>query len=227
MVDASKGLRDQDRSMLQHIDKINPLRTEIQPVLTKVDLIPPEERPKIAEQIFEEIKKTSPWVPAPILTCSRKDNQMGIEEIRRSIAQAAGLPYEEAWVSRNAPRPKKQPLADATNKQDGDAADGAEVDTTAQPARPPRPERTRTERVERTERRASREGKEERSAQAGTDRPLWAQRARKRQLSHSRRDKAEARQLARRNEVDSRPRQQTRGFGMKNAQKEEQKALHL
>lgn len=219
MVDASKGLRDQDRSMLQHIDKINPLRTEIQPVLTKVDLIPPEERPKIAEQIFEEIKKTSPWVPAPILTCSRKGSQMGIEEMRRSIAQVAGLPYEEAWVSRNAPRPK--PLIDATNKQDGDAEDGAEVNTNTQPARPLNPERTRTER---TERRTSTEGKEGRSEQAGTDRPLWAQRARKRQLSHSRRDKAEARWLARRD--DSRPRQQTRGFGMKDAQKEEQKALH-
>lgn len=222
MIDASKGLQDQDRSMLKYIDNITLLRSHVQPVLTKVDLIPPEERPKIAEQIFEEIKKTSPWAPAPILTCSRKEGQMGIEEIRRCIAQAAGLPYEEAWVARNGPRPKPKPLADATNEQDGDVDGDAEhsvveAKPTARPARPPKPERRRMERAERPEWDASR-GRRENRPDASN--PPWAQRGRQRQAQHTKPDQAEARRPERRDTEGPRSRQQAHGFGLKSVSKE-------
>lgn len=212
MVDASKGLQDEDRSLLEHMGGLPTIRAEVQPVLTKVDLIAPEERTKIAEQIFEEIKKTSPWLPAPILTCARKENKTGIEEIRRSIAQAIQLPYEEAWAPRGTPRHKTQPLGDATNEQHGDAEDGAEP--SARPARVTSLERRRAVRVERAEREASTEGEEERTAQVGTERP---QRARKRQTRYDIRDEAAARWAEA--EAGRRHRAAT-GFGMKQMARE-------
>ena len=219
MVDASKGFREQDRSMLEYINGLTVLRNRVQPVITKVDLIPPEEQPKIAEQIYEEIKKTSPWTPAPILSCSRKDKQMGIEEIRRSIADAADLPYEEAWVSRNGPRPKPPPLADATNAQDGDAKDASEpseeANAGAKPPRLPKPESRRTDRTKRTEQKPSKGEKSARPAQTASDLPLWAERARKRQMGRAKREEADSRRAVRREGVEAKSRQRPLGFGLK------------
>lgn len=192
MIDASKGLQDEDRAMLEYMEG-KPGMANIQPVLTKVDRIAPEERPKIAEGIFREIKKTSPWAPAPILTCSRREGQTGIEEMRRCIAKVAELSYEDAWVSHNQPRP----LDDATNEPGGDAEGTA--DRTTRPERAEKPERRRVERAER----ASTEGKEER---AGSD-------ARHR-LRHSVRSEERREVVREQAEAGRRPRTVV-GFGMK------------
>ncbi|KZT70860.1 hypothetical protein DAEQUDRAFT_810442 [Daedalea quercina L-15889] len=170
LVDASKGLNECDHSMIQSIADRKSARFAIQPILTKADLIEPEARGGISQQIYEVIQKTLPWAPPPIMTCTRKDQIIGIEEIRRSIAQAVDMPYEEAWKSRNGPTtkpadvpetPESVALDDVTNRRGSltaedalrtDSAERTEHANTAK--RTERTERTytakRTERTERT-----------------------------------------------------------------------------
>ncbi|TFY69309.1 hypothetical protein EVJ58_g486 [Rhodofomes roseus] len=56
MVDAAKGLREPDQSMLQHIANITHPRFSVQPVLTKMDLIEPENRDQVSQRIHEAIQ---------------------------------------------------------------------------------------------------------------------------------------------------------------------------
>ncbi|KAH9840003.1 uncharacterized protein C8Q71DRAFT_745393 [Rhodofomes roseus] len=116
MVDAAKGLREPDQSMLQHIANITHPRFSVQPVLTKMDLIEPENRDQVSQRIHEAIQVVLPRTPPPILTCVRAEKRLGIEEMRRSIAEACEMPVEEAFQSRNLPKPKSAARGDATNR---------------------------------------------------------------------------------------------------------------
>ncbi|KAH9933448.1 uncharacterized protein B0H18DRAFT_983749 [Fomitopsis serialis] len=103
IIDASKGLGAPDESMLQYIASFEKPKFSVQPVLTKADLVKPGDRDEVAQQIQEAIQKALPSASPPIITCSRLGSNLGIQEMRTSIAEACGMSMEQAFRSRTAP----------------------------------------------------------------------------------------------------------------------------
>ena len=82
--------------MLQHLSTFLISETGTQPftlqsVITKVDLVPPGQMDKTLAGMKEQIFKAAPLCLPPILTTCEMNPYFGVDQVRKSIAQACGL----------------------------------------------------------------------------------------------------------------------------------------
>ncbi|KAI0917902.1 hypothetical protein AcV5_002722 [Taiwanofungus camphoratus] len=95
LFNAKHGLNQVDRAMLASLDEqcqsSAGIKFTLQAVITKADLLVTRETLSSVEKMQKDIFEAAPTCLPAILTVALKQPHIGIEELRRSIAEACGL----------------------------------------------------------------------------------------------------------------------------------------
>ena len=92
LFNAKHGLNEIDKAMLQHLEhKCQTTHLTVQAVVTKADTVPSKELPGRISEMRLQINEASMNCLPPIITSSNTSPPFGIEEVRKSIAEACGL----------------------------------------------------------------------------------------------------------------------------------------
>jgi GTP-binding protein len=87
-------MNEADKLMLQDLDdkiRKGDARWTLQAIITKADLVSSHNLDATKESIERSIFENAPTCLAPIVTASLKSEGLGVNDVRRSIAEACGL----------------------------------------------------------------------------------------------------------------------------------------
>jgi GTP-binding protein EngB required for normal cell division len=98
LINASHGVTSADAAVLEELDGMTRLRISpfsIQVVLTKCDrLRPGKVTTEHVQKILERVQASVPSHPARVICTAAKASDMGVDEIRRDMIDAAAYVFE-------------------------------------------------------------------------------------------------------------------------------------
>jgi GTP-binding protein EngB required for normal cell division len=92
LFNAKHGISRVDEAMLQSLDeKCRDAKFTLQAIVTKLDTVPPGDAAKVVARMRTQVFEAAPTCLPVILTSANMQPPFGIEEVRKSVAEACGL----------------------------------------------------------------------------------------------------------------------------------------